>query len=390
MPYKSQYATPYQCLGIASTATESEIRTAYRALALEFHPDKAPSSEREEATSKFQELNAAYEVCLKRLSSPKAGYVDEWDYDFDGDNATSHWRDNLAPAEQPVTGQEWWDELTEDDPLPLREWGKACKKALRNSRLKMTETERVILNWEYQEAYARYEAWRRKEEAQVEAQKAQWRQEAELNEREYRNMMFFREKKKEVEGDGTEYDAYVEDLDEEQYFEHDEGSTEVPTGTWRDNTPNKPLNKTLQADNTQRLKTAVKELENFRRQIQALEEREERQPLKNPTQRQIAGMKWKAEVRKATMAKLQLAVKKEEKQVFEDKVGKKLAIAEREARRKGMELDYRDVEGVKDERLFEEAFIRADMTAHFLEGAEKAEIKAIEEIPDSWEDDCEE
>ena len=53
----------YESLGVEPTATESEIKKAYRTLSLKFHPDRNPSPE---AKSKFQEFSEAYEI----LSDP--------------------------------------------------------------------------------------------------------------------------------------------------------------------------------------------------------------------------------------------------------------------------------------------------------------------------------
>tara|TARA_B100001059_G_scaffold155208_1_gene154821 strand:- start:819 stop:1781 length:963 start_codon:yes stop_codon:yes gene_type:complete len=49
----------YQILGVSKTATESEIKKAYRKLSLEYHPDKNSSPD---AESKFQKINEAYET----------------------------------------------------------------------------------------------------------------------------------------------------------------------------------------------------------------------------------------------------------------------------------------------------------------------------------------
>lgn len=49
----------YRTLGISETATEKEIRTAYRQLALKYHPDRNPSPD---AAAKFIELQEAYET----------------------------------------------------------------------------------------------------------------------------------------------------------------------------------------------------------------------------------------------------------------------------------------------------------------------------------------
>lgn len=51
----------YEELGVARDATESEIKTAYRKLALRWHPDKNMNN-LEEAKEKFQVLQQAYEV----------------------------------------------------------------------------------------------------------------------------------------------------------------------------------------------------------------------------------------------------------------------------------------------------------------------------------------
>lgn len=50
----------YKTLGVAKTATQDEIKKAYRKLARKYHPDLNPNDE--EAKKKFQELNEANEV----------------------------------------------------------------------------------------------------------------------------------------------------------------------------------------------------------------------------------------------------------------------------------------------------------------------------------------
>ena len=56
MEFKDYYAT----LGVAKTATEKEIKQAFRKLARKLHPDVNPGDKTAEA--RFKEINEAYEV----------------------------------------------------------------------------------------------------------------------------------------------------------------------------------------------------------------------------------------------------------------------------------------------------------------------------------------
>ena len=57
MSQKSDY---YEVLGISKNADESEIKKAYRKLAIKYHPDKNPDDA--SAEEKFKEAAEAYEV----------------------------------------------------------------------------------------------------------------------------------------------------------------------------------------------------------------------------------------------------------------------------------------------------------------------------------------
>lgn len=50
----------YEVLGVAKTASQDEIKAAYRKLAMKYHPDRNPDNK--EAEDKFKEAAAAYEV----------------------------------------------------------------------------------------------------------------------------------------------------------------------------------------------------------------------------------------------------------------------------------------------------------------------------------------
>jgi molecular chaperone DnaJ len=56
----------YEILGTERTATEEEIKKAYRKLALKYHPDRNPNDH--ESEEKFKELGEAYEVLIDAQS----------------------------------------------------------------------------------------------------------------------------------------------------------------------------------------------------------------------------------------------------------------------------------------------------------------------------------
>ena len=66
----------YEILEVNRNASETEIKKAYRRLAVQFHPDKNPGDKK--AEEKFKEANEAYEVlsdAQKRAAYDRFGHA---------------------------------------------------------------------------------------------------------------------------------------------------------------------------------------------------------------------------------------------------------------------------------------------------------------------------
>jgi DnaJ-class molecular chaperone len=76
-----------EILGLGLKASRKEIRTAYRRLARQWHPDRAPAGEEAEHRARMQQLNAAYQRLVKLME----------DYRYE-----------LVDRETPEDLQKWW------------------------------------------------------------------------------------------------------------------------------------------------------------------------------------------------------------------------------------------------------------------------------------------
>ncbi len=72
-------ADPYEALGVAKGATEKEIKSAYRKLAKELHPDR--NKDNPAATQRFSDVTKAYDLLLDK---DKRAQYDRGEIDADG------------------------------------------------------------------------------------------------------------------------------------------------------------------------------------------------------------------------------------------------------------------------------------------------------------------
>ena len=74
----------YEVLGVSKTASESELKSAFRKLSMKWHPDMQhgkSDAEKEEAKQKFQEIAEAYDVLSNK--DKRAAY-DQFGFDGPG------------------------------------------------------------------------------------------------------------------------------------------------------------------------------------------------------------------------------------------------------------------------------------------------------------------
>jgi curved DNA-binding protein len=94
-----QFKDYYETLGVPKTATEAEIKKAFRKLARVHHPDVVKERDKKTAEAKFKEINEAYEVLSdpeKRKKYDTLGA--DWERGGSPQQAPPNWQDFAQPG----------------------------------------------------------------------------------------------------------------------------------------------------------------------------------------------------------------------------------------------------------------------------------------------------
>jgi curved DNA-binding protein len=94
-----QFKDYYETLGVPKTASDADIKKAFRKLARQYHPDVVKEKEKKTAEAKFKEINEAYEVlgdAEKRKKYDTLGA--DWERGGGPQQAPPNWQDFAQPG----------------------------------------------------------------------------------------------------------------------------------------------------------------------------------------------------------------------------------------------------------------------------------------------------
>lgn len=100
---------PYDILGVSRTATDDEIKAAYRALAKKFHPDLNPG--KKDIETKFKEVNGAYDILGDTVKRAK---FDRGETDGQGNRTSPQQNYNRTRTQQRAADDPMADFSSED------------------------------------------------------------------------------------------------------------------------------------------------------------------------------------------------------------------------------------------------------------------------------------
>ncbi|MCR4822495.1 MAG: DnaJ domain-containing protein [Treponema sp.] len=123
----------YETLGISKTATQSEIKSAYRKLAIKYHPDKNPGDKA--AEEKFKKITAAYDVLsdeTKRRQYDSYGSTSDYGYSSSSSNPYGSYGWGQAGSWQRNSGSYNGGETQSDFDDAFSQWFNYAREASQN------------------------------------------------------------------------------------------------------------------------------------------------------------------------------------------------------------------------------------------------------------------
>lgn len=91
---------PYKILGVPPTATDDEVKSAYRALAKKYHPDNyAGSPVADLADEKMKEINQAYDTIMAQRKGRTTSGAQQTGWGYTGYSSYANPRSGLMMCE---------------------------------------------------------------------------------------------------------------------------------------------------------------------------------------------------------------------------------------------------------------------------------------------------
>ena len=152
------YKDYYKILGVERKASADDIRSAYRKLAMQYHPDKNPGDKK--AEDKFKEINEAYQVLSDEQKRARYDQLGSAYSDFrtgggrPGDFRWDDWfqqqqggqQRGYGNAEEPFTGGNFSDFFRSI-------FGEAVRNSARNQSMQQQQAYQQEVQISFQEAY---------------------------------------------------------------------------------------------------------------------------------------------------------------------------------------------------------------------------------------------
>lgn len=97
----ADYKDYYKILGVSKTASDAEIKKAFKTMARKYHPDMHPESEKAKMTEKFKDINEAYTVLSDKQKRTIYDQVGQQGYqDYARGASSSRGRGGANPYQQ--------------------------------------------------------------------------------------------------------------------------------------------------------------------------------------------------------------------------------------------------------------------------------------------------